>query len=259
MGLALAASGGLVTWLALAVFRRLCPGRGAALEPYRLPDDAPPWVRAVEHVARGTHPAMARRGRAHRFHYVRTKLLADPVARLVADIEGEAPGVLGEVVDLGAGRGQLSILLVELGRARRAHGVDWDGSKVTAGNGPPGGHCRGVELAKPTPVLWRRTVADTVLLIDLIHYFTLAEQDALLDRAAAWCGEGGRIRGARGRYGAGLAERRDLLEEGVFTAAAVQPRGAVKLRPVREIVAGWEAGLGCEVGRRGARRRFRMC
>ena len=211
LGLGLAAAGGAVTFAALAVAERLRP-RGAPPSPYRLPPDAPPWVQAVERVAGRYAPSDgATAAERSRFHYVRTKLLGDPVAKLVASVEGEAPGALGEVVDVGTGRGQLPVLLLELGRATRAHGVDWDSSKVEAARraaevtldgSPPleatfeAGDARAAELPP----------ADTVTLIDVLHYFTIEEQDALLLRAAAAVRAGGGSScGRRTRSGAGGA------------------------------------------------------
>src|SRR5262249_17668383 len=132
VGLAFAAAGGALTWTLLSVLRRFRPDDRPP-ERYRLPPEAPPWVHAVERVAGRYAPADgATAAERSRFHYVRTKLLGDPIARMIADIAGEADGALGEVLDIGTGRGQLPILLLELGRATRARGVDWDEAKIEA-------------------------------------------------------------------------------------------------------------------------------
>src|SRR5262249_26373675 len=47
VGLALAVAGALVTYGSLVAKRALVPGSRRP-EPYRLPENAPPWVRAVE-------------------------------------------------------------------------------------------------------------------------------------------------------------------------------------------------------------------
>jgi uncharacterized protein (DUF2062 family)/SAM-dependent methyltransferase len=253
LGLGLAVVGGAVTFAALAVAQRLRP-RDAPPSPYRLPPDAPPWVQAVERVAGRYAPIEgATAAERSRFHYVRTKLLGDPVAKLVASAEGEAEGALGEVVDVGTGRGQLPILLLELGRATRAHGVDWDLSKVEAARraaeltldeSPPleatfeAADARAAELPP----------ADTVMLIDVLHYFTIEEQDALLLHAAAAVRAGGRILVREADTERGWRSAATLVEERIFTAARYNRGERVQMRPAREIAAKLEAaGLACEV------------
>ncbi len=253
VGLGMALVGGAVTWVTLSVAQRLRP-EGKEPEPYRLPPEAPPWVHAVERVAaRYAPPQGATAAERSRFHYVRTKLLGDPVARLVADIEGEAPGALGEVLDIGTGRGQLPILLTELGRATQARGVDWDTSKVEAGEKAAaavveGGAALPVELSQGDARTAVYAPADTVLLIDLIHYFTLEEQDEILRRAAAAVRPGGRVLVREADTERGLRSAVTLLEERVFTGLKWNRGERVRFRPAREIAARLEeAGLRCEV------------
>jgi SAM-dependent methyltransferase len=247
-GLGLAILGGAFTFAALSIGQRLRPGK--APEPYRLPPDAPPWVQAVERVAqRYAHKDGATARERSHFHYVRTKLLGDPVARLVANVEGEAPGVLGEVLDIGTGRGQLPILLVELGRATRARGVDWDVAKVEHGQ-------RAIAADPPLPIHLDRgdartaafEPADTVLLIDLLHYFTLEEQDEILQRAADAVRPGGRILVREADTERGLRSTITLLEERLFTGLKWNLGARVRFRPARDIAARLEAtGLTCDV------------
>jgi SAM-dependent methyltransferase len=241
-GLALGVAGGAVTFAVLSLARRIRPGDGLPPAPYRLPPEAPPWVHAVERVAARYAPADgATAVERSRFHYVRTKLLGDPVAQLVAGIEGDAPGALGEVLDIGTGRGQLPILLVELGRATRARGVDWDSGKVEAGRrAAAAGEALAVEIAHGDARAAEYTEADTVLLIDLLHYFAIDEQDAILGRAAAAVRPGGRILVREADTERGWRSAITLMEERIFTA--------VRVRPARAIVARLEeAGLRCEV------------
>ncbi|MFO0760775.1 MAG: DUF2062 domain-containing protein [Byssovorax sp.] len=240
---ALALGGGAVTWLVLLVRRRFFPA-AAPPRPYRLPESAPPWVKAVERVAERYAPA-GEQGSAldrSRFHYVRTKLIGDPVARLIAGIAGEREGALGEVSDIGTGRGQLPILLVELGRARAASGVDWDATKIDLARAAAGsidaehpalpirfaqGDARTAEIAP----------ADTVLLIDLLHYFSIEEQDAILHRAAAAVRPGGRLLVREADTERGLRSMLTLMEERVFTALRYNRGERVRFRPAREIAA----------------------
>lgn len=253
VGLGLAMAGGAITWVALTLAHHGRP-EGKAPEPYRLPPEAPPWVHAVERVAGRYAPAQgATAAERSRFHYVRTKLLGDPVARLVADVEGETAGALGEVLDIGTGRGQLPILLVELGRATRARGVDWDAEKIAAGveaaaASPEGGAPLAIDLSRGDARTADYAPADTVLLIDLIHYFTIAEQDEILRRAAAAVRPGGRLLVREADTERGLRSAVTLLEERVFTALRFNRGERVRFRPAREIAARLEeAGLSCEV------------
>src|SRR5206468_386878 len=86
---------------------------------------------------------------------------------------------------------QLAVLLCESGAASRVRGFDWDGAKVEvarrAAHGLPAefaqGDVRSVEAA----------AADTVLLVDVLHYFDRATQDALLAHAASMVKPGGRL------------------------------------------------------------------
>jgi SAM-dependent methyltransferase len=117
------------------------------------------------------------RGRRAAYHYVRGKLASDPVASRVV-----ALGPLGDVVDAGCGRGQLAVLLLEAGSATRVTGFDWDAKKV--GDAREAAAGLAIELAagdlRDAPI----APCDTVLFIDVLHYLTDAEQDAVLSRAA---------------------------------------------------------------------------
>lgn len=117
--------------------------------------------------------------------YVATKLRTDPVTERLATLSE-----LGDLVDLATGRGQLALLLHELGATRSVIGFDWDPRKISVASAAAGaaaemrtGDLRTLEVPE----------ADTVLLIDVLHYLTRPEQDALLERAAAALREGGRL------------------------------------------------------------------
>jgi uncharacterized protein (DUF2062 family) len=70
VGLALALCGGAITYALVALLPK-----ARAREPYRLPDDAPLWVRAVERVARRfASPDSPIPRERTRFHYLRAKL-----------------------------------------------------------------------------------------------------------------------------------------------------------------------------------------
>jgi uncharacterized protein (DUF2062 family)/SAM-dependent methyltransferase len=117
-------------------------------------------------------------------YYVAGKLAFDPVVKLVGSLER-----LGKVLDLGCGRGQLSLLLLELGQATSVHGIDSDARKIDVARAAgPDAEFRVGDLAHSELPL-----ADTILLIDVLHYLPVAEQDALLKAAAGALAPGGRL------------------------------------------------------------------
>lgn len=126
--------------------------------------------------------AVSARFRARSAHYyVRSKLKMDPVARVLFDLASKEP--FGEVADIGCGRGQLGILLLEAGRADALYGLDWDEAKVStaseaASDLPQARFEHGDVRSASFPA------ADTTLLVDILHYLTRDEQDALLVAAA---------------------------------------------------------------------------
>lgn len=234
----------------LARLRRALFPRRAPPEPYRLPDNAPPWVKAVERVASRYALAGAPTPRERtRFHYVRTKLLGDPVAKMIADLEGERAGALGALLDVGTGRGQLPMLLLELGRATSASGFDWDARKVddaseAARRDPPldaafrRGDIREAELSS----------ADTALLIDVLHYVDLPAQDRLLDSVADAVRPGGRVVVREADTERGLRSFITLLEERFFTLVRFNHGERVRFRPARGIAERLERrGFACEI------------
>lgn len=170
VGAALAGLGFAVAW-AIASRRRSAPAPAVAVDPF---DAAVARTRARYHRA----PPSDR-------YYVAGKLAFDPVCRLAASFEGS----LGRVLDLGCGRGQLSLLLLELGLAKSVVGFDADARKIeVAEQAGPEAHFEVQDLAALS-----LPAADTVLLMDVLHYLPVAEQDALLVEAASALTPGGRI------------------------------------------------------------------
>jgi SAM-dependent methyltransferase len=125
---------------------------------------------------------VAARYRARSAHwYVRSKLAMDPVARALVEI-GRA-NAFGEVVDVATGRGQVALLLRVTEVATSVTGIDWDEEKVAIA-AAAGAGLDGVSFRQGDVCAAELPAADTVLLIDILHYLTRAEQDALLVRAA---------------------------------------------------------------------------
>jgi len=241
----LALVGGLLVYLLLALKRRYRPA--AARQPYRLADDAPPWWRATERVASRYAPShdASTPAQRSRFHYVRIKLLSDPVAKMVTDLGGD----LGHVLDVGTGRGQLPIALLELGVCRSAHGIDWDETKIDSARAAAAeapaleatfelADVREAELPE----------ADTVLLMDVVHYLSVDEQNDLLDRAAAAVRSGGTLVVREADTEQGWRSWITLAEEKLFTLLRFNVGARVRFRAASEIVARLtECGLKVEV------------
>ncbi|MDC0739982.1 DUF2062 domain-containing protein [Polyangium mundeleinium] len=253
VGLALAAAGFALTVTFVLAKRAIRPASGA-LPPYRLPENAPPWIVAAERVAsRFASPESPSAADKSLFHYVRIKLSLDPIARLIADIEGPRDGALGDVLDIGTGRGQLPILLLDLGRATRAHGLDWDETKIeaarrAAATRPEGAGPAEATFAREDARRFEATPADTVLLIDLLHYFTIEEQDAILRCAADHVKPGGRLLVREADTERGFRSFATLLEEKIFTAVRFNRGERVRFRPAQSITALLEArGFHCDV------------
>ena len=249
VGATLAVVGAVCAYAIVAVSRRWAPPKKR--QPYRLPDNAPPWWHATERVAaRYAPPEDSTPAERSRFHYVRVKLMMDPVTRMIADLFGDEPEVLGHVLDIGTGRGQLPLILLELGRASSARGLDWDEPKIEAAK---------LAAAKSPAIAADFEIADagkassfeqadTVLLIDVVHYLTLAKQDQLIDAAAAAVRAGGRIIIRDCDAARGWRSWMTLAEELFFTAIRFNRGARVRFRPASEIVSRLEsAGLACEV------------
>ena len=252
IGLGLAIIGATLVYVGMSIRRAFGPI--TPRPPYRLPDNAPSWWHAAERLALRYAPRYetvpAERGR---FHYVRVKLQSDPICRLVADIAGARDGALGQVLDIGTGRGQMALMLLELGRATSAHGFDWDAAKIAEANAAAkvegtGHRPLAATFTQGDATQTELEPADTVLIIDVIHYLTLAEQDDLLRRAARAVRPGGRLLVREADTERGWRSWITLGEELFFTAVRFNKGARVKFRPAREIAAvlGGE-GLRCEI------------
>lgn len=105
----------------------------------------------------------------------------DPVSRALHDRGAAEP--YGAVLDVACGRGQLALLLRETGMARSVVGFDWDAAKITTATEAAAG-LDGVRFDEGDVRNAELPPADTVLLVDILHYLTREEQDGLLVRSA---------------------------------------------------------------------------
>jgi SAM-dependent methyltransferase len=114
--------------------------------------------------------------------YVAGKLRHDPVHRAVLALGG-AEG-LGEVVDIGCGRGQLGVALLLAERARAVLGIDLPGPRLD--QAARAGAAFGLsvaarDLARDPTV----PAGDTMLIVDVLYQLPRPAQRALLAAAAA--------------------------------------------------------------------------
>ncbi len=198
--------GGLVvgTVLALPAFltvfaiakRRQATRAGAASGAGDWPDSVRRAL-ALYRDARGDH-----RG------YLWFKVRMDPVYRLICEQLGE----VGAVVDLGTGLAVLPVLLSVRCQAGEIVAVEWDEAKLASAR-IACSKLPNVALHAADARAFPLPPADVVLLVDLLHYYPLEEQRALVARAAVALRPGGRlvIRETFGRRGGGVRLTR-LLE-----------------------------------------------
>jgi len=119
-------------------------------------------------------------------HYVANKLRFDPIIRVICELKTH----LGDVVDVGCGRGQLGLALYELGRIQALTGFDWDERKIaTARIAARNDVDYSTEDVQSVPI----PEADTILIVDVLHYLTIEVQDNLLERVAASLRPGGTL------------------------------------------------------------------
>ncbi len=110
--------------------------------------------------------------------YVALKLWTDPMYRVLPRVCRPR----SHVTDLGCGRGQTGLLLLELGLAERVLGLDWDAGKIAAAQRAAAAHQAEFSVADLASA--RLSPTDQVLLLDVLHYLTHAEQTQLLEKVA---------------------------------------------------------------------------
>lgn len=185
--------------------------------------------------------ARAAEAKSH-YHYVRIKLRSDPSTRAIATL---AP--LGEVFDLGCGRGHLALFLLESGLAKHVRGVDWDEEKIAIAKRAAEGLDATFEARDVRDV--PEATADTVFLVDVLHYLDEAAQDALLERAAEMVRPGGRLIVRDATAGRGWRSLFTIFVEWISTLIRFNLGERVRVRDVeREYVPRLEAkGFECTV------------
>lgn len=120
--------------------------------------------------------------------YITWKLRLDPIYRRVDEI---VP-VEGFILDLGCGFGLMSNILARKSLHRRVMGVDFDESKIAiAGRTVPAR----LETSFETQDIrhWEYPEADTVLLIDVLHYWPEETQASIIEKVGACLPEGGTV------------------------------------------------------------------
>ena len=120
--------------------------------------------------------------------YARLKYVMDPAYRaIVARVPAGA-----FAVDLGSGLGMLPVLLGVVGGERRALGVEWDAAKVACGVHAARG-LAGVEVVVGDARSFAIPPCDVVALVDMLHYWDVETQRAILARCRAALRTGGRL------------------------------------------------------------------
>jgi 2-polyprenyl-3-methyl-5-hydroxy-6-metoxy-1,4-benzoquinol methylase len=185
------------------------------------------------------------------YYYVAAKLRSDPST---AAILGLAP--LGDVLDVGCGRGQLAVVLLEAGAASRVRGIDWDERKVEVARRAAEGLDAVFERADAREL--PAAQVDTVLLVDVLHYFDEPAQDAVLRRAAACVRPGGRLVLRDGTLGEGWRSSLLVAAERIGTRLGVNRGERVVFRDVERDVAPLleREGLRCSLAPCGQRTPF---
>lgn len=174
--------------------------------------------------------------------YVAWKMRLDPAHRAVLDRAAAEP--FGRVLDLGCGRAQLGLALLEAGSASGLAGIDWDEGGLADARRAAAGLDATFDRADLRGAA-ALPACDTALIIDVLYQMPAAAQADLLRRAAA---------AARSRILARVFDPdrgwRSLVgwvAEGGIWASGLYRRASVRPVPVRALTEVLEeAGFACE-------------
>lgn len=127
----------------------------------------------------------------YNFHYVPAKLRSDPVyAAVVTELAGSTLPVL----DIGCGIGLLAFYLRESGLAADITGCDYDAPKIACARrmAEQGGYT-GLNFSAGDARAGLPEFSGNVVILDILQFFTRAEQEALLLAAASRVAVGGKL------------------------------------------------------------------
>jgi SAM-dependent methyltransferase len=165
-------------------------------------------------------------------HFVPSKLKRDPATAVVLREAARRPGGFGHVVDLGCGRGQLSLALLLGGLATRVSGYDLDAVRVRdarlAAQGLPAEFGE-ADLNRPD-----LPAGDTLMLMDVLYLLPEEAQLNLLAAMAAAARQLLVIRtvdpaaGWRSRVGRGMELLNRRLRGEAATGLCMMPVGRVQ-------------------------------
>lgn len=114
-------------------------------------------------------------------HYVASKLKRDPIHGVLLDLA--RVGGFGEIVDIGCGRGQITVALLEAGLATSSIALDWAGVSLAdlrrAGHGLPI-----TTVERDLSRDFRVPAGDTGLIIDVLYTMERGAALKLLDAVA---------------------------------------------------------------------------
>ncbi len=216
-------------------------GAGRILGVDRLPRDA--RADAEEESIKRTAQRFARTlGGRSTYHYVVSKLRRDPATRAIARL-----GPFRDVLDLGCGRGHLALYLLESGLAESVRAFDWDKEKIAVAREA----AQGLQASFEARDIRHGTMepADTVLLVDVLHYLDTSTQDAMLVRAAEMVRPGGRLLVREATTKAGWRSWFTLVVEWISMLVRFNVGERIALRHIaREVVPLLEnKGLTCTI------------
>jgi 2-polyprenyl-3-methyl-5-hydroxy-6-metoxy-1,4-benzoquinol methylase len=176
--------------------------------------------------------------------YVRSKLRTDPVFATAVELLKDAAH---PVLDLGCGLGLFGFHFRESGGMAPVHGLDFDAGKIAAAQRVAASHAQGLTF-EVGDVRALDGFRGHVVLFDVLHYLTAAQQAELLTRVAAQVAPGALclIR-ATPRDGS-WRFRVTQVQEFFLRASCWMKTGAVHYATADEILAPFRArGFACEV------------